>query len=85
MNTMKQPATSFGFKRNTDIHALPDAVPPQVPAVAPQREKRVAVRKDHQVSCYLSEEEYQALVAKLDGRPIAAVVRNLVLKHMQNG
>lgn len=81
MKNMKQPASNFGFKRNTDVHALPDAVP----APLPTREKRVAVRKDHQVSCYLSEDEYQALVAKLDGRPIAAVVRNLVLKHMQNG
>jgi hypothetical protein len=85
MNAMKQPATAFAFKRNSDVHALPEAVPPQAPTAAPQRLARVAVRKDHQVSCYLSEDEYSALLAKLDGRPIAAVLRSLVLKHMQNG
>lgn len=78
---MKQPATPFSFKKNTDVHALPEAVPPAQPLKA----KKVAVAKDRQVSCYLSEEEHTALLKKLDGRPVAAVVRNLVLDYISHG
>ena len=86
MKPMKQPATTFSFKKNDGVHALPEAVPPELPTAtvrAPSR--RGGTPKERQVSCYLTEEEYAALVAKLDGRPISASVRNLVLQFMNNG
>lgn len=83
---MKQPASTFSFKKNEGVHALPEAVPPELPATAVRAPiKKSGKPKERQVSCYLTEEEYAALLTKLDGRPISASVRNLVLQFMNNG
>ena len=85
MKPMKQPATTFSFKKNDGVHALPEAVPPEAPAAVRAPSRRGGTPKERQVSCYLTEEEYAAHVAKLDGRPLSASVRNLVLQFMNNG
>ena len=86
MKPMKQPATPFSFKKNDGVHALPEAVPPELPASTVRAPvKRTEKPKERQVSCYLTEEEYAALLTKLDGRPISASVRNLVLQFINNG
>ena len=83
---MKQPTSTFSFKKNDGVHALPEAVPPETPSVAVRAPSRREGRpKARQVSCYLTEEEYVALVKKLDGRPLSASVRNLVLQFTNNG
>lgn len=83
---MKQPVSTFSFKKNEGVHALPEAVPPELPATAVRGPvKRTEKPKERQVSCYLTEEEYASLLTKLDGRPISASVRNLVLQFINNG
>lgn len=91
---MKQPASTFSFKKNTDISALPDAKPePIVPKASKPKVKGKPGRKPDsaegarkiQVSGYLTDTENDKFKAKLDGRPAAAVVRNLILDYITHG
>ena len=95
---MKQPASTFSFKRNTDISALPDAKPVEVEPVAPAKPKAQKAKgkpgrkadsaegaRKIQVSGYLTDTENDKFKAKLDGRPAAAVVRNLILDYINHG
>ena len=92
--TMKQPASTFSFKRNTDISALPDAKPaplaPKAAAIEPKGkpgrkpESEAGARKK-QIAAYLTDAEMDRLNAKLDGRPASAVVRNLILDYINHG
>ena len=95
---MKQPASTFSFKRNTDISALPDAKPVEVEPVAPAKPKTPKAKgkpgrkpdssegaRKIQVSGYLTDSENDKFKAKLDGRPAAAVVRNLILEYINHG
>jgi len=94
---MKQPTSTFSFKRNTDIAALPDAKPeplPEAPAkVAKVKQpKRKPGRKPEssegarsvQISGYLTEGENERFKEKLDGRPASAVVRKLILDYIDH-
>jgi hypothetical protein len=90
---MKQPATAFSFKRNNDVSALPDAKPePVAPKVSKPKAKGKPGRKPEsadgarktQVAGYLTEAENEKFKEKLDGRPAAAVVRNLILDYINH-
>ncbi len=75
---------TFSFKKNTDISALPDATPENIqPMAKPAKMKPKAIKKDKQVSTYLSEEEWDKFQEKLDGRTQAGVLRNLVLEYIE--
>lgn len=90
---MKQPASTFSFKKNTDISALPDAKPePITPKLSKPKAKGKPGRKPEsvegarktQVAGYLTETEMEKLKSKLDGRPASAVVRNLILDYINH-
>jgi hypothetical protein len=73
---------TFSFKKNTDINALPDAKPEVIqPLPKTKNAKPAKVKKDKQVSAYLSQEEWEIFNEKLDGRTMAGVLRNLVLEY----
>jgi hypothetical protein len=91
---MKQTTPGFSFKKNTDVHALPDAVPPAVVPVtpeAPKRAKKIGRPRDEeemrecQVTSYLTVEEKAQLKAKLDGRSESKLIRRLILDFIKNG
>lgn len=91
---MKQSAPAFSFKKNTDIAALPDARPePLAPVVAKLEPKGKAGRKPEsadgarkiQIAGYLTDAEMEQFKIKLDGRPVSAVVRNLILDYINHG
>lgn len=93
---MKQPASTFSFKKNTDIQALPDARPePLAPKLAsvPAKIKGKAGRKPEsdegarkiQIAGYLTDTEMEQFKVKLDGRPVSAAVRNLILDYINHG
>jgi hypothetical protein len=91
---MKQPTSGFSFKKNSDVSALPHAVPeePKTSAPKPKKPKAKVGRKpaadvgvrQKQVSAYLAESEWQELEAKLDGRPASTVLRKLILDYMKS-
>ena len=94
---MKQPQSTFSFKRNTDIAALPDAKPVEPAPVIPAKPKASKAKgkpgrkpessegaRKVQVSGYLTDAESEQFRAKLDGRPAAAVVRNLILEYISH-
>lgn len=85
---MKQPTTAFSFKKNTDVEALPHAVPktPKPAAAKPGRKptSEAGVRQK-QVSAYLAQPEWEELERKLDGRPASTVLRNLILDYLKRG
>ena len=84
--TMKHPIPAFSFKKNTDLEALPHAVPPpdqtttSRPGRKPASESGV---RQKQVSAYLAQPEWEALERRLDGRPASAVLRNLILDYLR--
>lgn len=88
---MKQPTASFSFKKNTDVEALPHAVPAK-PMPVKKAPKAKAGRKptaevgvrQKQVSAYLAESEWAELEKKLDGRPASTVLRKLLLDYMKS-
>lgn len=87
---MTQAEKAFSFKKNTDIEALPHAVPqettPAKPTQKAGRKPRLKNTKtDKQVSAYLSQDEWKAFEQKLDGRTTSKVMRNLILEHIKNG
>lgn len=95
---MKQPNSTFSFKRNNDISALPDAKPAEAKPVAPVTSKVPKAKgkpgrkpdsaegaRKVQISGYLTDSENDKFKAKLDGRPAAAVVRNLILEYIDHG
>jgi hypothetical protein len=86
---IKQPNPSFSFKKNTDIEALPHAVPEplkRLEALKPGRKptSEAGVRQK-QVSAYLAYPEWEELERKLDGRPASTVLRNLILDYLKHG
>ena len=91
---MKQPASSFSFKKNSDVSALPEAKPEHIAAIATKKvEKGKPGRKPEsadgarkkQVSGYLTDAEWKKFNSKIDGRPAAAIVRNLILEYIKHG
>lgn len=91
---MKQPTPAFSFKKNTDISALPDARPePIVAKLVVLEPKGKAGRKPEsaegarktQIAGYLTDAEMEQFKTKLDGRPVSAVVRNLILDYINHG
>lgn len=87
--TMKQAEKAFSFKKNTDIEALPHAVPqdavPEKPTQKAGRKPRLKNTKtDKQVSAYLSQDEWKNFEQKLDGRTTSKVMRNLILEYIKN-
>ena len=96
---MKQPASTFSFKKNDNISALPDAKPVEAEPVVPAAKPKVVKPKGKpgrkpdsaegarkvQVSGYLTDTENEKFKAKLDGRPASAVVRNLILEYIDHG
>lgn len=86
---MKQPTTAFSFKKNTDVEALPHAVPETAkpkPAAKPGRKPSSdAGVRQKQVSAYLAQPEWEELERKLDGRPASTVLRNLILDYLKHG
>jgi hypothetical protein len=83
---MKQPVTAFSFKKNTDVEALPHAVPEarkqkstSKPGRKPTSEAGV---RQKQVSAYLAMPEWEEFEKKLDGRPASTVLRNLILDYL---
>jgi len=90
MTNMKQPMAAFSFKKNTDVEALPHAVPPAAPkpAAASRPGRKPASEaglRQKQVSAYLAQSEWEALERKLDGRPASTVLRNLILDYLKPG
>lgn len=88
MNT-KPANPAFSFKKNTDIEALPHAVPASEKRAEPLKPGRkptseVGVRQK-QVSAYLAYPEWEELERKLDGRPASTVLRNLILDYLKHG
>ena len=87
---MKQPTAAFSFKKNEDVHALPEAVSAAAKPT-PNRGKPGRPRDDEagirerQVSAYLTAEEFEKLNGKLDGRPASTVVRRLILDYINHG
>jgi hypothetical protein len=86
---MKQANPAFSFKKNTDLEALPHAVPaaekrsePLKPGRKPTSEAGV---RQKQVSAYLAYPEWEELERKLDGRPASTVLRNLILDYLKHG
>ncbi len=91
---MKQPTSAFSFKKNTDVSALPDAKPEAVTAKAVKKPAKakpgrkpesVDGARKKQVSGYLTDAEWAKFNTKLDGRPAAAIVRNLILDYINHG
>ena len=73
---MTQAEKAFSFKKNTDLEALPHAVPQEASPVKPAqkagRKPRLKNTKtDKQVSAYLSQDEWKDFEQKLDGRTTA--------------
>ena len=67
----------FEFSKNTSITALVEPKKIGRPfSEEPPRNKHV--------SAYLSDEEYQCFIDRLDGRPASSVVRRLILDHMSD-
>lgn len=86
---MTQVKEAFSFKKNTDIEALPHAVPQEVGSdkitKKPGRKPRLKNTKtDKQVSAYLSQDEWCAFEKKLDGRTTSKVMRNLILEYIKD-
>lgn len=87
---MTQAEKAFSFKKNTDLEALPHAVPQEAAPVKPAqkagRKPRLKNTKtDKQVSAYLSQDEWKDFEQKLDGRTTSKVMRNLILEYIKNG
>ncbi len=70
--------TWFTFKKNEGVKALSQDKKVGRPAVQPKE-----VRNKH-VSAYLTDDEYNRLVTKLDGRPTSSMVRKLILKYIED-
>lgn len=70
---------SFKFKKNSNTKALQEKKDDTKKIGRPrgQEEKRTK-----HLGCYLTEQEYESLKAKLDGRPASTVVRELVLRYL---
>ncbi len=92
---MKQPASTFSFKKNDNISALPEAKPetatPEKPKATKQKGRpgrkpaSAEGARKVQISGYLTDSENEKFKAKLDGRPASAVVRNLILEYIDHG
>lgn len=89
---MKQSASNFSFKRNSDISALPDAKPKEEPTKREKPKASVGRKPDSedgarkmQVAGYLTDIEMEQFKTKLDGRPTSAVVRKLILDYINHG
>lgn len=85
---MKQPTKAFSFKKNTDVEALPHAVPAPInlkkgskPGRKPTSE---AGTLQKQVSAYLAIAEWENFENKLDGRPASTVLRRLILDYIES-
>ena len=81
---------AFSFKKNTDIEALPHAVPQELVAKkiaqkAGRKPRLKDTKTDKQVSAYLSQDEWEDFQQKLDGRTTSKVMRNLILEYIKNG
>ena len=86
---MKQTTAAFSFKKNTDVEALPHAVPEEVKATSQGKPGRKPASdagvRQKQVSAYLAQSEWEELESKLDGRPASTVLRNLILDYLKHG
>lgn len=72
--------SDFKFSQNKNPQVLKDTAENNAKkkkgAGRPLQQKEV---RSKQVGCYLTEDEFNTLKAKLDGRPASTAIRNLVL------